>query len=101
MDLAWASHRLDPGLDPEQRFVQAQLQSRLEAVLQALPAQDRECLVLRAEGLRYRDIARVQGRSLGAVALALKRALEDFGNLRTLKGLLCGRHFVLIGQRNT
>ena len=58
----------------------------LLAVVQALPEQDRRCLYLRAEGLRYRDITEVLGMSLGAVAQSLARSLErlhraDFGEL--------------------
>jgi RNA polymerase sigma-70 factor, ECF subfamily len=48
---------------------------RVRAVLKALPERDRQCLYLRAEGLRYRDIAGVLGISLGAVAKSLARAI--------------------------
>jgi RNA polymerase sigma-70 factor, ECF subfamily len=47
----------------------------MQAVLRALPEQDRCCLSLRAEGLRYREIAAALGISLGAVSIALTRAL--------------------------
>jgi RNA polymerase sigma-70 factor (ECF subfamily) len=40
-----------------------------------LPEQDRRCLSLRAEGLRYREIAEVLDMSLGAVSIALTRSL--------------------------
>ena len=45
------------------------------SVVQALPEQSRWCLYLRAEGLRYREIAEVLGMSLGAVSLSLERSL--------------------------
>jgi RNA polymerase sigma-70 factor (ECF subfamily) len=45
------------------------------AVLNALPEQDRRCLCLRTEGLRYREIASVLDMSLGAVSLSLERSL--------------------------
>jgi RNA polymerase sigma-70 factor (ECF subfamily) len=45
----------------------------------ALPKQDRMCLYLRAEGLRYREIANVLGMSLGAVSTSLTRSLERIG----------------------
>jgi RNA polymerase sigma-70 factor (ECF subfamily) len=48
---------------------------RLLAVVRALPEQDQECLHLRAEGLKYREIADVLGISLGAVANSLQRAI--------------------------
>ncbi len=64
----------EPG--PEERMQTMQRQDRLLAVVRALPEQDRCCLSLRAEGLRYREIAEVLGISLGAVANALERALS-------------------------
>ena len=45
------------------------------AILQALPEQNRWCLYLRAEGLRYREIAEVLDMSLGSVSLCLERSL--------------------------
>jgi len=66
---------LDPAPSPEDQVVNSQTQKRLLAVAQALPEQDRRCLSLRAEGLRYRDIAEILGMSLGAVSLSLARSL--------------------------
>lgn len=75
VDLAWAADALDGHPDPEQQVMRAQHQHRIAAVVAALPEQDRECLVLRSEGFRYRDIASIQGRSLASIAIALKRSL--------------------------
>lgn len=47
----------------------------LLAVVRALPELDQWCLSLRAEGLRYREIAGVLGISLGAVANSLEKSL--------------------------
>jgi RNA polymerase sigma-70 factor (ECF subfamily) len=58
----------------EQEFLFSQTQRRLRAVLEALPEQDRCCLYLRAEGLKYRQIADVLGVSLGGVSLSLSRS---------------------------
>jgi len=44
-------------------------------VIRALPPRDRRCLLLRAEGLRYRDIADTLGMSLGGVAKSLARSI--------------------------
>jgi len=52
-----------------------QRQNRLFSVLRALPEQDQRCLYLRAEGLRYREIAGVLKMSLGAVSISLTRSL--------------------------
>ena len=49
----------DPGPNPEDQFAALQMHERLMAVVEALPEQDRQCLILRAEGLRYREIAEV------------------------------------------
>jgi RNA polymerase sigma-70 factor (ECF subfamily) len=60
---------------PEERAAALQRQRRLLAVVRALPEQDQWCLSLRAEGLRYREIAEVIGISLGSVANSLERSL--------------------------
>ena len=66
---------MDPGPSPEDQLVYTQTQKRLLTVVQALPEQDRRCLSLRAEGLRYREIAKILDMSLGAVSLSLARSL--------------------------
>lgn len=65
----------DPRPNPEQQAAGRQRQRRLQNIVRALPEQDRRCLFLRAEGLRYREIAQVLGISLGAVAQSLERSL--------------------------
>jgi RNA polymerase sigma-70 factor (ECF subfamily) len=66
---------VDPAPNPEDRMADSQSQQRLLAVVQALPERDRRCISLRAEGLRYREIAQVLSMSLGAVSLSLARSL--------------------------
>lgn len=67
-----------PAPNPEQQFAQAQRQRSFASILDALPEQDRRCLYLRAEGLRYREIAEILGMSLGFVATSLERSLARF-----------------------
>jgi len=67
---------IDPMPSPEDEVVNNQTRRRLFAVFQALPELDRRCLSLRAEGLRYREIAEVLKISLGAVSISLVRSLE-------------------------
>lgn len=67
--------QLDSSPNPEEQVLAAQRQRRLLVALEALPEQDRACLRLRAEGLRYREIARVLGISLGTVSVSLTRSL--------------------------
>ena len=66
---------VDPAPTPEDQVLTGELQQRLRAVVDVLPEVDRRCLFLRAEGLRYRDIAEVLDISLGAVSLSLSRSL--------------------------
>jgi len=65
----------DPHPNPEDQVAFRQRQDRLRSVVDALPEMDRECLYLRSEGLRYREIADVLGVSVGSVANSLARAL--------------------------
>jgi len=65
----------DPHPNPEDQFAFRQRQDRLRSVFDALPEMDRECLYLRSEGLRYREIADALGLSLGSVANSLARSL--------------------------
>lgn len=71
---------LDPTDDPEVQLAAREHRCRLQAVFRALPERERQCLSLRAEGLRYRDIARTLGISLGAVAKSLTYAITRLSN---------------------
>lgn len=66
--------------DPERELASDQRRQRLLAVFRALPERDRRCLSLRAEGLRYREIADALGISLGAVAKSLARSMTRMVN---------------------
>jgi RNA polymerase sigma-70 factor (ECF subfamily) len=74
-DWTLAEERFDPSPNPEEQLSSAQRQRRLLSALCALPQVDQSCLRLRAEGLRYREIAEVLGISLGAVSISLTRSL--------------------------
>jgi RNA polymerase sigma-70 factor, ECF subfamily len=74
-DLESALSVIDSGLDPELRLVDHERRRRLRSVLNALPQRERQCLHLRNDGLRYREIAKVLGISLGGVAKLLARAI--------------------------
>lgn len=75
---AEAEQHSDPALDPEQQLAFTQKQRRLRAVLRALPETDQRCLSLRAEGLRYKEIAEILGVSVGTVSVTLSRSLARF-----------------------
>jgi RNA polymerase sigma-70 factor (ECF subfamily) len=70
-----AGKEIDPMPNPEEQIEQSERQRYLRAMVQAFPETDRCCLYLRAEGLRYRDIAKALGISLGGVSLSLSRSL--------------------------
>lgn len=68
---------------PEEQLIFSERQWRLRRIFAALSEADRLCLQLRAEGLKYREIAEVLGISLGGVANCLTRSL---GRLRRSDG---------------
>ncbi len=70
-----AERHFDPSPNPEEQLASMQRRCRLLAVVDALPEEDQGCLRLRAEGLRYREIAAVLDMSLGAVSISLTRSL--------------------------
>ena len=81
-DLEWRAEAAaeedvaDLGPNPEEQVVNNQTQRRVLSVVSAMPEKDRRCLSLRAEGLRYREIAGILDMSLGAVSVSLARSLS-------------------------
>ncbi len=73
---ATAQEQLDTAPNPEEHLSNAQRRLRLLAVVEALGETEKNCLRLRAEGLRYREIAEVLGISLGSVSASLARSME-------------------------
>lgn len=71
---------VDPSPDPEAQAAQNRTQQVLLAVINALPEQDRRCLFLRAEGLRYREITGILDMSLGSVSQSLARSLAKIAS---------------------
>lgn len=62
-------------LDPEQAFLSAERQTTLEQLLELLPTEEREVVVLHGlEELPQREIARMMGRSVGWVNKVWQRA---------------------------
>ena len=77
---------VSPVATPEEALERAYSEERIQAVIQALPELDRRCLYLRAEGLRYREIAEALGVSLGSVANSLERAIGKLSRAREQVG---------------
>jgi RNA polymerase sigma-70 factor (ECF subfamily) len=69
---AWA----DPAAGPEQLVLARESTERLNAAIARLPAMERECLALRGEGFRYREIGGILGIGTSTVADVLKRAFD-------------------------
>ena len=82
--LAAAAEPADRVPDPERAVMERQRRAVLLAAIRELSPQQRNCLHLRVEGLRYREIADVIGISTSAVAEFLRRAAVR------LKGVLDG-----------
>ena len=60
---------------PERVLLDREKMRKLQAALDTLSPQQRNCLYLRAEGLRYREIAEVMGVSSSTVNEFLRRAI--------------------------
>lgn len=64
------------GLSPEREMLDREKNEKVAAAVDKLSAQQRNCLYLRSEGLRYREIAAVIGISPSAVNEFLRRAIS-------------------------
>jgi RNA polymerase sigma-70 factor (ECF subfamily) len=60
----------------EDRLIEAERRKRLRAEISRLSTQQRACLELRAQGLRYREIGEIIGISTSAVGEFLRRAIS-------------------------
>lgn len=80
--LAIQHEAADETLNPEQRRLVAERKAKVQRVVNALSEQDRACLLLRAQGMRYRDIAARLDISLGSVANSLARSLAKLESVR-------------------
>jgi RNA polymerase sigma-70 factor, ECF subfamily len=71
----------DTGAGPEAQAIHEERGRRLEAAIERLSPQQRECILLRIAGLRYREIAEIMGINVASagelVARATVRLSED------------------------
>ena len=68
---------LPPAADnPERSVIEAERRALIDAAIRDLSPQQRQCLHLRAEGLRYHEIADAIGISISSVAVFLRRAVS-------------------------
>ncbi len=73
--LRLANDRSDPAPNPEEKYLQEEEFRRLDAAISKLTAQQRRCILLRAQGLRYREIAAVLGIGVPTVCDLVHRAI--------------------------
>lgn len=67
--------RCDPGKNPEELYLSKEAMQRLDAGVAQLTESQRQCVYLRAQGLRYREIAAVLGVNVSSAAELLQRAI--------------------------
>jgi RNA polymerase sigma-70 factor, ECF subfamily len=65
--------RIDPAPDPEQKLILGERMRRFRETFAQLTPKQRHCLLLRAKGLRYREIALVMGISVQRVGELMQR----------------------------
>jgi len=70
---------VDPAPNPEQWLLLHERRQRLSKAFAQLTPKQRHCLLLRAEGLRYREIAVVMGVSVQRVGELIQRAASHTG----------------------
>lgn len=63
--------------NPEDLYLRKERLLRLDHAISLLPSRQKQCLYLRAEGLRYREIAVVLGITTSGVSESLKRAINQ------------------------
>jgi RNA polymerase sigma-70 factor (ECF subfamily) len=66
----------DPAPGPEELLLRKEKMIRLHAAISTLSEQQRQCLYLRAEGFRYREIAQILGVTISTVEESLRRAIK-------------------------
>ncbi len=70
----------DTGLNPEQLTLKREQYCRLFDGLKRLTLNERQCLYLRAEGFRYREIAEIMGIAIPTVGEYLRRSIDKLGD---------------------
>jgi RNA polymerase sigma-70 factor (ECF subfamily) len=71
--------RSDTAPDPEQQMLQHERIRRIEREVRRLPDLQRECMHLKAQGLRYHEIAAALGISMTTAVDCVRRAIKRIG----------------------
>lgn len=72
----FSQHRPDARPNPEQTLIFQEKQEKLEAILVQLSPQQRQCLLLRVEGFRHREIAEILAVTVPTVTESLRRCIK-------------------------
>jgi RNA polymerase sigma-70 factor, ECF subfamily len=66
----------DPAPGPEELLIRREEMARVHDAISTLSEQQKQCLYLRAEGFRYREIAEILEVTISTVAESLRRAIK-------------------------
>jgi RNA polymerase sigma-70 factor, ECF subfamily len=80
-DLPFLREPVDPDPDPEEIFFQKEKRNRVNAAIQNLTSQQRECLLLRSKGMSYCEIGSSLGISTQRAAFLVQRCLVRLADL--------------------
>jgi RNA polymerase sigma-70 factor (ECF subfamily) len=81
-DPQWGEQFAGAGGNPESELLERERMSRFHSAVEGLSEQQRRCLFLRMEGLRYPEIGSVLGISASTVGEFLRRAMERLKKVR-------------------
>lgn len=70
------SSQISMTLDPEELLIRREELARVQAAISSLSGQQKQCLFLRAEGFRYREIAEILEVTISTVVESLRRAIK-------------------------
>jgi RNA polymerase sigma-70 factor (ECF subfamily) len=73
--------QVDPDPDPEEAYSQKEKRRRVNTAIQNLTCQQRDCLLLRSEGMSYCDIGMALGISTQRAAFLVQRSLARLADL--------------------
>jgi len=81
-DPQWREQYAGASGNPESELLERERMSRFHSAVEGLSEQQRRCLFLRMEGLRYPEIGSVLGISASTVGEFLRRAMERLKKVR-------------------
>jgi RNA polymerase sigma-70 factor (ECF subfamily) len=77
-----SEQRTDSAPNPEELLLRKEKIARVHAAMSGLSNQQLQCVLLRAEGFRYREIAEILGVTVSTIGESLRRAIEKLARER-------------------